>query len=112
MHSHNNLSISKVSQIFAHVNTSADEDEEGDDDEAELYSLCSSNVTLLTLLYTLLTCFTYGRYFVYHRPSFASTSSSLSSYAAATPKSLHPRRHSLTVATLTVVTLPLAGALL
>ena len=34
-----NLSISKVSQIFAHVNTSADEEEEGDEDEAALYSL-------------------------------------------------------------------------
>ena len=46
-----NLSISKVSQIFAHVNTSADEEEEGDEDEAALYSLYCANITLLTLLY-------------------------------------------------------------
>ena len=42
-----NLSISKVSQIFAHVNTSADEEEEGDEDEAALYSLYCSIITLL-----------------------------------------------------------------
>ena len=67
------LSISKVSQIFAHVNTAADEEEEGDDDEAELhalycnpnsnptnqdeaelYSLYCSNITLLALISTLL----------------------------------------------------------
>ena len=31
-----NLSVSRVSQIFTHVNTASDEEEEGDEDEAEL----------------------------------------------------------------------------
>ena len=39
-----NLSISKVSQIFAHVNTSADEDVVGDEDEA---ALCTHSVALI-----------------------------------------------------------------
>ena len=97
-----NLSISKVSQIFAHVNTSADEEEEGDEDEAALYLLYCSIISYSRVLYstrtntyfyflycTLLTystCYTYDSY-LHHRPSFASTSSSSSSCAAATPRS-------------------------